>query len=188
MAYSLPWDWDEVSLPILYLRIFNANFTLARHQLHHHQALGYRRLPRRTLRAHTPPTRRQSHRGNLQLNHPAQGQRPQQGQDVPGAQEEPKPPVAHLRMSRSQIVNISFFPFDILLVPIFCYETRIVFFFFFRIFEIMFHCFMLIWNIEALSLKGGTVTRHELMICFSFPSKMYRVLGFFIFMSIASYA
>lgn len=105
LAYNLPWDWDEVSIlenvdNVLSLMLTVYLFYVARQQLHHHQALDHRRLPRRALRSHPPYPRGQAGRPDLQLHHRTQDQRPQQGQDVPGAEEEPEPTASYLRIKR----------------------------------------------------------------------------------------
>lgn len=57
-------------------------------KLYHHQTMDHRGSARRTLLAHSPSPREQSDRAKVQLDDRASSQRPKEGQDVYGAEEE----------------------------------------------------------------------------------------------------
>lgn len=63
--------------------------------------MGHRRFPGRALQPQPTPTRGQSAHPDLRLDDRAQSQRPQQGQDLSGAEEEPESPLANLRIIRA---------------------------------------------------------------------------------------
>jgi len=74
-------------LPFVFFLFYS--HVLAGFKLHHHQEIHHRGVPGGALCAHPPHPRRQAGDRNIDDFDGAQGQRPQERQDVSGPQEEP---------------------------------------------------------------------------------------------------